>query len=79
MQTQNAIKKLEKLGFVRMEGECEFSFTKPELKDCIEFWDQLGTAICLGVRRKNDHSDPLSDHCAASFVDSLARAIRMCN
>ena len=78
MQTSNAIKKLEKLGFVRMEGESKFSFTKPELKDCVEFFDQKSEAICLGVRRKTDHSDSMSDYCATWFCDSMAQAVRMC-
>jgi len=78
MKTTNAVKKLEKLGFSNRGDQRSFSFSKDGSNYRIEFFDQTGSVICLGIRRENDHSDSMTDYCATIFADSLSQAIRLC-
>lgn len=81
MQTENAVKKLEKAGFTRsapiQNRENFFSFAKEGHDRLVEFIDQRGSAICIGFRHKNDHSDSQSDYCASIFCDNISQAMRL--
>jgi hypothetical protein len=75
MKTANAVKKLTGLGFVNKGTERRFSFAHPATNYRIEFIDQAGSAICLGIRRQDDHSDSMSDYCATCLVVLLELCI----
>ena len=77
MKTENAIKKLEKNGFVQQDNVRMFVFAKPGCRRVVEFLNQNENVICLGFRDKDDHSDVQSDYCATIFCDSLKQAMTL--
>lgn len=84
MKVQNAIKKLEKAGFVITKG-CyngvvrSWSAKHQSSKYLIEFLRNgiSENVICIKVRAENDISDIQSDYHAGIFVDNISRAIRL--
>ena len=75
MKTTNAIKKLEKAGAaIETQGRKYYAYIK---KDVIEFWDQDGSAMCIRVRRANEHDDLHTDYHAGVWCDNITRAIHL--
>jgi hypothetical protein len=77
MQTDNAIKKLKKLGFAVESAGNQYSASRQNSRDAVEFIDQKGTAICIGIRRLTHHHDWQRDYCATIFCKNLSQAIRL--
>lgn len=68
------IKRLEKKGIeVRAEENTRFHYADGPERE-ISWINQGGDAICLKVRRFNDHSDLHTDYHAGSFVSSIKMA-----
>jgi ribosomal protein L37AE/L43A len=73
-KTSYAIKRLSKYAEVEVaEGSGLHTCVFNEV--VIQFYDQGGRAICIRVRRVDDHDDPYTDYCAGSFYDNISQAI----
>lgn len=76
MQITNAIKKLKKFGKVEQNGQ-QYSVTHKG--EVVSFRNQDGRIIVIGVRRENDHSDPMTDYSAETYCRNLSQAFRLAN
>lgn len=78
MKIENAIKKLNKTGFVVTQKENLFSAKKEGCRYLVEFWRNGNSdeATCIGYRHEGDESDSMIDYCATFFCDNITQAIR---
>ena len=73
-KTSYAIKRLSKYAPVEVsEGSGLHTCCFNEV--VIQFYDQDGKAICIRVRRVDDHDDPYTDYFPGSYYDNISQAI----
>lgn len=89
MKTENAVKKLNRAGFlVKLHEEnrhdlitgeklkpSRYTAIKEGYRDIISFHDQRGEVVCINVRDKDDHGDVQRDYHAGVYVSSIKSAI----
>ena len=80
MTVGNAVKKLERAGYVVGKMfDYGFMATKEGQDSVIEFLKngREDDITCIRVRRKGDHDDSMTDYCAGVWCDNITRAIRL--
>ena len=80
MKITNAIKKLEKSGYIVKANESFGHFTarRESSIKVIEFCrnGRSEELTCIRVRRTNDLDDSMTDYCAGYFCDTITQAIK---
>jgi hypothetical protein len=80
MLIANAIRKLQRAGFIVCEGERGVAAKRPGARRIVEMsrngGDSRDRVATIKVRGVNDHDDVLTDYFAGSYVNSVAQAIR---
>ena len=77
MQLTNAIKKLNKSGFVVSNAGNRYSAKKVGLKYVVEFINQETSVLCIRVRQENDNDNSMVDYSAGTWCDNLTQAISL--
>ena len=77
MQVTNAIKKLNKSGFVVSNAGNRYSAKKSGFKDIIEFIAQDQSVLFVNLRSENDHSDSMNDYHAGVLCNNLTQALQL--
>ena len=77
MQVTNAIKKLNKSGFVVNSTGNRYSAKKSGMKDVIEFITQDQSVLFINLRSETDHSDSMNDYHAGVLCDNLTQALQL--
>ncbi len=75
--SKSVVRKLTAQGWVFCHENNRYWARKPGNCHLISFIDQGGDAICLRVRREDDHDDPQSDYSAGSYAHSIKDALRL--
>lgn len=78
MQTINAVKKLEKAGFV-VHTEKGYKYTAKKGHNMITFWNQDSSISCINAQHVDDASDSQRDYFAGTYCDNLSQAIKISN